>query len=237
MTSVLTTAALLLPAAVLGPRLGPGDPLPARGDGADRPHLADGRRPDRRARSCTASCGPMAASRRNRPTTSTATPFRPGACRHGPPIQPADPGRPRPGSCGDGLPAVGLRRWGRRGRRGGRALPDEAGGAQGLPGTPQCHVQQDRAFSGPTWGRPGHRGGWAQRASRCGSALQRGRLDVRLYRDRPPDLHVHADQAAEGRRRHASTSREDPKPGTPVVTSGVPQVHGADIQLEFGEIA
>jgi hypothetical protein len=28
-----------------------------------------------------------------------------------------------------------------------------------------------------------------------------------------------------------------PKPGTPVVTSGVPQVHGADIQLEFGEIA
>jgi hypothetical protein len=30
---------------------------------------------------------------------------------------------------------------------------------------------------------------------------------------------------------------EGPKPGTPVVTSGVPQVHGADIQLEFGEIA
>ena len=28
-----------------------------------------------------------------------------------------------------------------------------------------------------------------------------------------------------------------PKPGTPVVTSGVPQVHGADIELEFGEIA
>jgi hypothetical protein len=28
-----------------------------------------------------------------------------------------------------------------------------------------------------------------------------------------------------------------PKPGEPVVTSGVPQVHGADIQLEFGEIA
>ena len=28
-----------------------------------------------------------------------------------------------------------------------------------------------------------------------------------------------------------------PKPGAPVVTSGVPQVHGADIQLEFGEIA
>jgi hypothetical protein len=28
-----------------------------------------------------------------------------------------------------------------------------------------------------------------------------------------------------------------PTPGTPVVTSGVPQVHGADIQLEFGEIA
>jgi hypothetical protein len=28
-----------------------------------------------------------------------------------------------------------------------------------------------------------------------------------------------------------------PKPGTKVVTSGVPQVHGADIQLEFGEIA
>jgi hypothetical protein len=28
-----------------------------------------------------------------------------------------------------------------------------------------------------------------------------------------------------------------PKPGTPVVTSGVPQVHGADIRLEFGEIA
>jgi hypothetical protein len=28
-----------------------------------------------------------------------------------------------------------------------------------------------------------------------------------------------------------------PGPGDPVVTSGVPQVHGADIQLEFGEIA
>jgi len=28
-----------------------------------------------------------------------------------------------------------------------------------------------------------------------------------------------------------------PKVGTQVVTSGVPQVHGADIQLEFGEIA
>lgn len=28
-----------------------------------------------------------------------------------------------------------------------------------------------------------------------------------------------------------------PKAGTPVVTSGVPQVYGADIQLEFGEIA
>ena len=30
---------------------------------------------------------------------------------------------------------------------------------------------------------------------------------------------------------------DGPEPGTPVVTSGVPQVHGADIQLEFGEIA
>ena len=30
---------------------------------------------------------------------------------------------------------------------------------------------------------------------------------------------------------------DGPKPGTPVVTSGVPQVHGADIELEFGEIA
>jgi hypothetical protein len=30
---------------------------------------------------------------------------------------------------------------------------------------------------------------------------------------------------------------DGPKPGTSVVTSGVPQVHGADIQLEFGEIA
>lgn len=28
-----------------------------------------------------------------------------------------------------------------------------------------------------------------------------------------------------------------PGPGDPVVTSGVPQVHGADVQLEFGEIA
>ncbi len=28
-----------------------------------------------------------------------------------------------------------------------------------------------------------------------------------------------------------------PKPGEQVVTSGLPQVHGADIQLEFGEIA
>jgi len=28
-----------------------------------------------------------------------------------------------------------------------------------------------------------------------------------------------------------------PGPGDPVVTSGVPQVHGADIELEFGEIA
>ena len=30
---------------------------------------------------------------------------------------------------------------------------------------------------------------------------------------------------------------EGPEPGAQVVTSGVPQVHGADIQLEFGEIA
>ena len=82
-----------------------------------------------------------------------------------------------------------------------------------------------------------HRGRRASRAPVRGAALQLRRLDVRVHGHRTPDLSVHADPPAKVVEDGTIVFTGGPKPGTPVVTSGVPQVHGADIQLEFGEIA